>query len=338
MSDPGVKNPIQLRFFERLRQSVGTGVPLAADLSELLDLSQDGIYRRLRGETVLSMDELVKICSHYKISPDVVLGADQNTATFQFRRINQRAEGLEEYLKNILTDIERIGSAPDPHIFYAAADIPLFHDLKFPELIAFNLFYWQRAVMNLPEMEGTKFSVDSVREDFREICNRILNAYIRIPSTEIWHMGTVETNLSMLEYAWDAGWFQNREHVLSVCGQLIEELKYVERQAIRSSKFVDEQRWMENDGNFVLYASEVSVHNNHILVHAGNTKAAYITYNSFNTMTTVNPVFVAETEAWMNTIKKKSIMINGVAEKQRNTFFRKAKEKVDVLMERINAA
>lgn len=338
MSENEVKNPIQLRFFDRLKQSVGPGISLATDLSDLLGISPDGIYRRLRGDTVISLDELVKICSHYKISPDMLLSANEDTATFNFRRINQRPEGLEEYLKSILSDIERIGSAPDPYIIYAAADIPLFHDLRFPELMAFNLFYWQRAVMNLPEMDGKQFNPDEVREDFREMCEKIIKAYIAIPSTEIWHMDTVLTNLTMLEYAWEAGWFSEKAKALSISRQLSEELSHVERQALRSSKFLDEKRWMENDGNFSLYASEVALNNNHVLVRAGGNKVAYITHNSFNTMSTMNPVFVNETEAWLEIVRKKSIMISGVAEKQRSAFFRKAQEKVTILTERITAS
>lgn len=332
------KNPIQVRFFDRLKQSMNPGVSIAADLSELLEISQDGVYRRLRGETVLSMDELVKVCNHYKISPDMIVSTDQNTATFQFRKINQRPEGLEEYLKGILTDIERIRQAPNAHILYAASDIPIFHHFRFPELTSFKVFYWQKAVMNVPEMEGKKFNSGEIRDDFRAMCQRIMEAYVKIPSTEIWHMDTVTTNLIMLEYAWEAGWFTARQEVLQICSQFSDELKHIERQAVRNSKFITEDRWMENEGNFTMYSSEVYLNNNHVLVTAGPAKVAYITHNSFNTMATTNPVFAAETEAWLEIIKKKSVMISGVAEKQRNTFFRKAQEKITALIERINAA
>src|SRR5688572_39817 len=112
MKENSPKNPIQVRFFDRIKQSISSSVSLAADLSELLELSQDGVYRRMRGETVLSMDELVKVCNHYRISPDTIVSTEDNTATFQFRRMNKFETGLEEYLSSLLKDLLRIKSTP----------------------------------------------------------------------------------------------------------------------------------------------------------------------------------------------------------------------------------
>ena len=119
MQETEPKNPVQVRFFEQIKASAGSNVSLAADLSDLLELSQDGIYRRMRGETVLSMDELVTICTHYKISPDMIGSVNDNTATFQFRKLDKNEGGLEEYLSSMLNDLKRIQAAPNPPIFFS---------------------------------------------------------------------------------------------------------------------------------------------------------------------------------------------------------------------------
>ncbi len=338
MKEISSKNPIQVRFFERIKQSISSNVSLAADLSDLLELSQDGVYRRMRGETVLSMDELVKVCNHYKISPDTIVSVDDNTATFQFRKLNKHEKGLEDYLHSMLNDLLRIQAAPNAHVIYAAGDIPVFHHFMFPELTAFKLFYWQRAVMNIPSVDGKKFNISEIREDFKLMCNKIIEAYIKVPSTEIWHIDTVVTNLTMLEYAWEAGWFDSKDKAVHICKQFGDEMTHVEKQAMRNSKFIKEEKWAENEGNFTMYQSEVFLSSNQVLVTAGSTQVAYLTHNSFNSMSTTNPVFVSETDAWLQTLMKKSIQISGVAEKQRHRFFQRAHDNINGLVERIKAS
>ena len=68
MEDFSLKNPIQVKFFENLKLSVPKNISISNDIAEVLEISQDGAYRRMRGESVLSMDEMVKLCRHYRIN------------------------------------------------------------------------------------------------------------------------------------------------------------------------------------------------------------------------------------------------------------------------------
>jgi hypothetical protein len=65
------------------------------------------------------------------------------------------------------------------------------------------------------------------------------------------------------------------------------------------------------------------VGNNSIIANIGETKISYVSYNTFNMMTTTNSLFVNEAEEWLKNLIKKSILISGVGEKQRNQYFKK---------------
>ncbi len=52
-------------------------------------------------------------------------------------------------------------------------------------------------------------------------------------------------------------------------------------------------------------------------------------FSSKNMMTTTNSLFVNEAEEWLKNLIKKSILISGVGEKQRNQFFKKLLEKLE---------
>ena len=336
MEETEIKNPIQLKFFERLKLAVPQNISLASEMSEILEISADGAYRRMRGETVLSMDELVKLCRHYKIPPDILANPDDTAATFYFRKMIRDEEGFKDYLQNMLNDLQKINASNPKQIIFAAGDLPIFSQFQFPDYAAFKTFFWQRAILNLRSVEGKKFSIAEKKPEMAAACKKIFDTYIQIPSIEIWHDDTVSSNLKLIEFAWDSGLFSSKEDALHICSQVSALLSSVEKQAEKSSKFNTEEKWAENEGNFTLYQSELLLTNNHVFVTAGTTKMLYLTHNTFNTMATTNTVFCNETDEWLKNLIRKSARISGEGEKQRHKFFKKCQEKVSALSSSIS--
>lgn len=338
MTTETIKNPIQLSFFEKIKQALPSNLSLANELSDLLEISLDGAYRRIRGETVLSIDEVVKICSHYKISPEILGISSGTSATFHYRPLISDESGFEDYMKGILHDLKRINSSSPKQIIYAAEDIPIFHHFHFPLLTAFKNYFWEKGVLNIPSMEGKKFNPSSVSPELISICRQMIELYVQIPSIEIWHQDTIISNLKMIEYAWDSGWFVSKEDAIAVTEQIGNVMLLLEKQAEKSSKFIKEEKWAENEGNFTMYESEVLIGNNNILVTAGVLKAVYLSHNTFNTIMTTNVFFCSETEAWLKNMIRKSTQISGMSEKQRHQFFSRSQQKVEELKLRISAS
>ena len=336
MEETAIKNPIQLQFFDKLRQVIPQNVSLANEMSDLLEISADGAYRRMRGETVLSMDEMVKLCRHYKIPPDILANPDDTAATFYFRKMIQDESGFKDYLQNILNDLQKINASNPKQIIYAASDPPLFHQFYHPEYAAFKMFFWQKCILNIPALEGKKFNIADTKPELAEMCRKISELYIQIPSIEIWHEDTIVSNLKLIEFAWDSGLFRTKADALKICLMFSSILSLVEKQAGKSSKFMQEEKWAENEGNFTMYHSEFLLSNNHIFVTAGTSRVLYLSHNTFNTMATTNTVFCNETEAWLKNLIRKSLQISGVAEKQRHTFFKRCQEKITALSARIS--
>lgn len=337
MEESAKKNPVQVKFFEKLKQSVSQNVSLANDIADILGISNDGAYRRMRGESVLSMDELAKLCKYYRLSPDIITNTDETSATFFFHMINNE-KGVEDYFKNILNDLRKINSCQTRQIIYAAGDLPLFMQFLSPEYSAFKMFFWQRAVISLNSMEGKKFSVSEIKPETTEMCKMISEVYNKIPSVEIWHQDTIASNLNLIEFAWESGMFATKDDAVLICKKLSEILALIEKHAEKSSKFSDENRWLENEGNFTMYQSEFVLMNNHIFVNAGNTNILYLTHNTFNSMSTTNAVFCNETNEWLKNLIRKSTLISGVGEKQRHRFFRISQEKIASLVSRISSS
>lgn len=323
-----VKNNVaQLEFINRVKEMIPPNHSFVDELADLLMVSNDSAYRRIRGETALSIDEVVLLCNHYKISFDSFSKQHRGSVTFNCNSLDNQDTSLQAYLSGILTDLKKIQSFDQKEIIYAAEDIPIFHNFAFPELTAFKLFYWNRSMLNVSSVENVKFDFSVINNDFVSMVKQIYEAYITIPSVEIWTEETVSSLIKQIQFYWDSGLFRNKKDVLLVCEQVGEMLKNIEKQAAASSK--------KHENNFTLYNSELMIGNNTILVTMNNIKASYLSYHSFNSMITTNVNFCNETEGWLKNLIKKSTLLSGVSEKQRYQFFNKKQDIVRKLKEHI---
>lgn len=331
------KLSLQIQFINKIKSSHWrtTNILLVNELSDLLEISPDSAYRRIRGETSFTLDEIVKICEHYKISFDSFSGSDVGAVTFYYESLKNHEESFKVYLKSIFQGLEILQKYENRHIFYAAEDIPIFHLFKFPELSSFKIFYWMKSVLNVPSLRDKKFDVSLIDKEILDIGKKIFEIYNTIPSTEIWTELTINSLLKQIGYYSESGLFENKETLFIICKQLVVMLKSIQKQAELSTKFVSEKKIYENPNNFSLYASEVEIGNNCILTTIGESKTVYLTCNTFNKMLTTNVNFCNETETWFKNLIKQSVLISGVGEKQRYRFFQKEIEKVNELIERL---
>jgi hypothetical protein len=83
-----------------------------------------------------------------------------------------------------------------------------------------------------------------------------------------------------------------------------------------------------------MYFSEIEIGNNCILGRADGTITSYIRHYTYNTMFTNNPVFCGETDAWIQNLIRKSVLISGVSEKYRFIYFRMIRQRIEELKAR----
>lgn len=319
-------------FVRHLKQSVPANVSLVDDIADLLKISNDSAYRRLRNETELSLDETYKICKHYRISLDSVFSSKGDSVTCNYIKLTDSAHNFESYLTSLLTQLQRLSKVDDSKIIYAAEEIPIFHSFYSKELAAFKLFYWQRSVLNIPEYQTRKFDWDSIPEKQLQLAADIHDTYLKVPSIEIWTNETIQTTIKQIEYYFESGAFKEKDDAIYV----LQELKKM-MQAINSYAEHDHKRDLQNHNtsSFQLYNSDLVIGTNCIHVNLGGAVFSYISFNTLNSLTTGNQEFCEEIEHWMKNLIKKSTLISGIAEKQRFQFFSKAYKAIDQCIERV---
>lgn len=326
----------QSLFLKRINDVLGTSTSLVHELSEVLGISNDSAYRRMRGETLLSIDEIIKLCDHFNISFDAFSKSETEAVTFAYNIMEDKEDNLREYLLGVLHDIKGILATPNCHIIYACQDIPVFYHYNHPEMAAFKFFYWMRSIMNVSDINLEKFNPGVIDIEIYSIAKQIYEIYSQIPSTEIWTDTTIHSTLKQIEFYWEGGIFNNKEEVLSVCNSLKQEILNIQKQAetgIKLNKPHDNE--VARGKNYELYYSEIEITNNCVLINLNTIKAVYLSHFSFYTMKTTNDNYSNKTEQWLQSLIKKTTLISGVAEKTRNQFFNKAHRDIDILIQKI---
>jgi hypothetical protein len=335
MTSPDAKK-IQIQFLEKINDLISRETSLVQEVSDLLGVSTDSAYRRMRGETLLSIDEIIILCDHFNISFDAFSKIETGLVTFRYSTIESRPESFKAYLKSIMDDLVVISQSKNAGIIYAGGDIPVFHHYRFPQIAAFKMFYWMRSIMNIPEMENTVFGFEAVSEEITELSQKIIELYSLVPSVEIWTDTTIHSTLKQIDYYWESGMFVSSEDAVSVCESLRDVMLNIQKMAENSAKYNKAGiPFGLPEKNYEMYFSDIEITNNCVLVDLGITKAVYLGHFSFYTMSTTNDSYCLKTEEWLSSLIKRSTLISGIAEKQRYQFFKKAYKQIDDLIGKI---
>ena len=315
------KKSHQTRFIDYLKTSVSDQVLLANELAEMLHISKDSAYRRLRNETPLTIDEAMVICDRFKIDLSAFFEYKYQTIPFKFSKLYGGNKDLFSYFDGI-NQIMELGLDKGAKVTFAAEDIPVFHHFAYPTLAGFKIFYWQKAVLNDEKLIGLKYNLDVVHPELLAKATQAIEKYNRLDSEEIWTEDSIHSTLSQILYFAESGQFESHTYALEVLDTVQQMVEDLMKKAERSSKTMDDNR------NFVLYNSEVRIGNNSIYIQSENSKRVFISHNTFNSISTDNESFCEETGLWMQNLIRKSTPINDVSEKHRFQFFRSLFNKI----------
>ena len=322
-------NEIQIALFQAIKHRLPDNLSFVHEVAELLGISYDSAYRRIRGDKPLTMDELVMLSEKFGLSVDTFLNVESNNVVFNCHAVEAGKFRIKQWLETILLDLERINQAKEKEIIYAAKDPPLFHYFHFPEIGAFKMFFYQKTLLGFPEFEGKKLKLDEADEDIYQTGKSMLIASNSIPTIEIWNEDTFYITLRQIEYYWIAGYFASKDEVLNLCDKLEKWLRHIQKQAEMGFKFLYDQDAVGVEGSFKMYENEIVLNDNSILVKTPDVNYAYLTFNVLSLLTTTNPVFTGHLENYFNGLIRQSHLISSTGAKARSRFFNKLHHTVE---------
>jgi hypothetical protein len=322
---------MQQQLFNQLKKKLPLHVSLVDELADLLNISIDSAYRRIRGEKPITFYELKIICEHYNFSVDRLLELRTNTVLFEAPGLDNSFKSFADYLKAMLAQLSAFDGFNQRQIFYLCKDIPFWYFFLFPEIAAFKVFFWSKTTNNHPALTNHTFSIEaSSFEECFSLGQSILKKHNEMHSVELWNLESIHSTINQISYYRDAGIFKTTndfKSVLTSFSQLIDHLQLQAEKGLKCMPGIT----AEPAGKIEFYVNELILGNNTILFQLDDSRIAMITYNILSYLICNDERFVNKTFETYNMLLSRSALISGTGEKERNIFFNKLRSKIDSL-------
>jgi len=322
-------NSVQQNFFQHVKENLPPHLSLVDEVAELLNISNDSAYRRIRGEKAISFEEIRTLCSHFRISLDKLFHLETDTLLFEGKFINHANFDFDGYLQSLLQLLTYCHSFEKREILFMSKDVPIFHLFAFPELAAFKSFFWMKTILQYPPHYRKRFVVDEFSPATRLICTKLVEEYNKIPSQEIWHVESIHATIRQIEYYKDTGLFASDDDLATVYACLQKMIDHIEAQAEQGVKFSIKAPHPGNGTPFKLYINEFVLGDNTYLLHLDDSRMVVLNHAVLNTIRTKDVNFTQYTVDHFQNIIRRSTQISGVGEKERSKFFNILREKVE---------
>jgi hypothetical protein len=316
---------IQASFLEKVKGRLPQNISFADELADLLKISKDSAYRRIRGETVLSLEEVKKLYDRFGISIDVLLSDTSQMVTFHRRVVDHTSYTIEQWLNSVYKNLDFLSTFPNHELIFSAKDIPVFHYFRMPELSSFKLFFWMKTVLGYPEYENKNFSRTAIPKDLLTLAEKVWSKYSSLDTIEIWNEQVLYDTLKQIEFYSECDFFQQRDDAKWICDQLIGLLEQVQQEAAAGKKV--------RGGKFGMYNNEILIADNTVYALMGTRRCVYVNHNSLNLLLTFQEPFCSQTETYLQNLIKKSNQISITGQRERNRFFKNMIDRINQFKE-----
>ena len=326
ITDPQI---IQQNIFLRIKNILPSNLSIADEIAELLKVSADSAYRRIRGDKMLLLDELQILCSHYSISLDELLQLDSGKVIFTDVEANEPVNNFKEYLEGLYKQLKQFNSFEKKEIWYLSKDVPVFYFFYFKDLAAFKSFFWGKSILNDPSLERKNFSLANYNvKEYFELGQKVLNEYNSIPSVELWNYESINSTISQIEYCRDAGTFESSDDLNKVVDSCDAMLQHIQAQLEKGRKFMPGIGEPGYRATLKFYINEIILGNNSILVQSDDIKTVFINHIVLKYISTTDKNFTEKAFSNFQNLVTRSIMISETGEKERSKFFKAIRERL----------
>lgn len=327
---------LQIKLLDLIADRYPTRTDCVDALCQILHCSRDSIYRRMRGDTVLSPDEIATLTRRYAVSLDALIYGESDNVVCNFNAFSRKITDFERYLQHYVTDLETMRRLPGVRIYFASAEAPVFSYMYFPEVIGFKLYAWGRTTWNLDYLRNRPFDLDLLTPPVVRLIRDIRDSYNAVDTTELWSLGNVDNTLSQIEYHAQAGGFRDPADALLLCDKLLAWANHMKSVAAAGRKFNPGSQPLDSSGGVLdLYHNEMVYTNNTFLSISEAANAVYTTLANPNFLRSTDPKLCAYMEEWFESLISKSTLMTHTAEKSRDWFFQRLVKKIEAARRRV---
>lgn len=319
----------QQLFFQHIKTMLPPHISIADDVAELLNISNDSAYRRIRGDKPISFEELQKLCVHYRVSLDQFLNLQSDTFIFSGKINRDEGFTFEDWLEEVLKQYTIISTFEKKHIYFLLKDLPFNLHFLIPELSAFKCFVWMKFFSDYDQVKEMKFSFNYPGfEKHNAIGLNIVDVYNTIPTTELWNTEAINTTVRQIEYYYESGNVISREQALILFDKVEELINHIEKEAELGFKCKMGMQPVKALAEYRLFNNEMRLGDNSLLAEMGDIKVAFVNHSYMHFIGTRDAAFSNAMFKNLNNQINKATLISTSGERERVKFFNSMREEI----------
>lgn len=316
-----MKQDIQQRIFDTIKRQLPKDEKIALVLMNTLFLSQDAVYRRLRGDVPLTIHEAKTLCDAYNISLDEIDAYKKGSVNFNYLPLDRIGLNFESWITGLRDGLKQIKAQENTHMTMSVNDTPIFQLFNLPHLTRFKFFFWAKTYLKIPAYENELFKREKIDKRVLMIGIEAHNIYNSIPTTEVYSPETLRGTLRQLQYYFEAQLFEDPHYVLELIDNLLDLIGHLKMQAELGRKFAFGNEAPSSGNPIEMYYNETFISDNTYLVKSNAGSSVYLTHNIMNYLNTTDPYYIQESEFVLEKLVQNSSLISQVNVKDRNRFF-----------------
>ncbi len=277
------------------------------ELADLLDLSKESIYRRFRGDTPFTLDEIWKISNVYKFSVDDLLQTI-NGDTGVFRLIDSSQCTLQEVVLKLQQIVSRSINDSTYRLYVFASDIPILRIVNYSNLFHLKWFHWQTNAHASLQKEPR------ITLNHKPNSELSYDQYLHCNPYEFWPATILNTTLSQIHYYNQCNALIDEEMLYNMYSELI--------------TLVDDAIFKHENHNLVLYQYELALQNVVYLVDQGTSSFVAFTLSNSSIIYSDSAALITQYQTMKKQITQDSVKLTHQSIRNKVAFAALLKSKI----------
>jgi hypothetical protein len=324
---------LQQKFFKILAQRKSHGNNILFEVMEVLKIKKGAAYKRMNGETAMTLEEVLKLADHFNVSLDSIFRSDKYIS-FLHPFLYGSTGSIDNFFHQFKTFIEPLkenDKSEQKELSYLANELPIFYYFNHTYIFNFLMSVWNHLHWEDVQLKITKQPLyEKQAEDFRV---ETLNNYYGHKVTEIWNSNMLNNLYQQIIFsitirAFEDGYYVDR--LIDDIDHLIAHLREVCLSGVKSIKGARVE-----GSELKIYLNDFGNYLNIVQYESVYIKSTFIGYDYPQFMLSHNRMFYEFSQDWINKIKKRSVLISSEGYQYRELFFIKIENDFKYFKDRV---
>jgi len=321
-------------FFESLSQRrTSPTTTIIAEVMEVLNIKKGAAYKRMNGETAMTITEAVQIADHFQMSLDDIFKSNKYI-TFSHPFVSEEKTTIDVFLgqfKKFMQIIKEGHGKEGVEMSYLANELPVFYYFSHKYIFNFLLsvwrhLHWDDIPLSIDENKELNVQAEIFRKD-------TLDSYYKQNVTEIWNSNMLNNLYQQIIFCITIRGFKEASYVkllVSDIENLLNELRAITMTGEKTIK------GMQVPGSEIkIYLNDFGNYLNIVQYQSPQVSSSFIGYDFPQFIVSHNPSFYEFSNNWIGKLKKRSVLISSEGYQYRELFFIKMEKDFSYFKERV---